>query len=292
MTKAPEMFDSQASFADITLTVDPIDRKRSDGSDNVMAMFHEEQPVWWEFARPYIDKAVSQTNGEIDLLDVGTGSGVLAILTAKHTSAKNIVAVDKSARAIAQAKKNATQNGVQFKLQNEFYNMNSAPYHSCKVIAMNAPYHLYPAGVEMMIPQHARGGIDGQQVFREELAIANYHLASGGIIAFHQMCLGRDGQPEFVRYIPHLVKGVSLAYTNIFPAMKTREFLQSVYGKRFSEYQRETAHAFPELYFCDGIIRRDGKGGVQEIAHHIDLKKRSWQDRIKLHREIAKHGGE
>lgn len=286
----PSMFDAEAKFAGITLAVDPIDRKRTEGSDNVMAMFHEEQPFMWEFVKNELKGAIDRVPGTVDFLDVGTGSGVWSILVAKNLGAEHVVAIDKSPRAIVEAAKNARRNDVSFALQEEFYNMSSAKYRSCKSIGIYAPYHLYPAELEMAIPQHARGGVDGQQIFREELMVANYHLATGGSIVFNQMCLGRNGRPEFAEYIPHILEDVSLEYTNIFPPMDTAEFLRGVYGDECQEYQAETARKYPELYYCDGIIRRDGKGEVSEAAHRIDLKGRTWQDRIDLHHQIALHG--
>jgi len=289
-TKEPSMFDEEASFAGITIAVDPINRKRTEGDDNVMAMFYEEQPFMWEFVKNDIALAIQNAQGVIDFLDVGTGSGVWAILVCKNLNAKNVVAIDKSPRAIKEAQKNADRNGVSFKIQEEFYNMNSAPYRSAKSIGLYPPYHLYPKELEMDIPQHARGGVDGQQIFREQLCVANYHLAVNGSIVFNQMCLGRNGKPRFVEYIPHLLEEVSLRYTNIFPPMRTDEFLKGVYGEKLADYQKEISQKYPELYYCDGVITRDGQNKVEEVTHSVDLKGRTWQDRIELHREIGLHG--
>jgi SAM-dependent methyltransferase len=286
----PSMFDAEVNFANITLLVDPIDRTRTEVSDNVMAMFYEEQPFMWEFVKDDISKAIKTSKGDIDFLDVGTGSGVWSILVAKNLGAQKIIAIDKSRRAIEEAKKNAERNNVLFSLQEEFYNMNSVPYRSVKSIGIYAPYHLYPKEMEMKIPQHARGGIDGQQIFREQLCTANYHLADEGSIVFNQMCLGRNGIPEFVQYIPHLLEDVSLKYTNIFPPMRTDEFLKGIYGDAAKDYQEKISKKYPELYYCDGVITRDSKCTIEEVAHDIDLKGRSWADRIELHRQIALHG--
>lgn len=284
------MFDKKASFAGIKICVDPINRKRTEKSDNVMAMFYEEQPFMWEFVKNEIKKVIHECKGEVDFLDVGTGSGVWSILAAKNTKAKNILAIDKSQRAVEWAKKNARENKVSFLVRNEFYNISSAPYESCKVIGIYAPYHLYPKEIEMNIPQHARGGVDGQQVFKEQLITANYHLSKGGIIVFNQMCLGRKGKPEFTRYIPNFVEKASLEYTNIFPPIKTKDFLNKVYDGKLKKYVEEISKKYPELYYCDGVIKKDGKGRIKEVRHEINLRGRTWEDRIRLHREIGRHG--
>jgi len=287
---APGMFDGEATFAGITVKVDPINRPRTDGSDNVMAIFEEEQPFMWEFVKADIRAAIKDSMGTIDFLDVGTGSGVWSILVGKNTEAKNIVAIDKSPKAIVEAKANAERNGVTFKLREEFYNMNSAPYHSAKAIGIYAPYHLYPVEIEMKMPQHARGGVDGQQIFKEELTTANYHLARNGVIVFNQMCLGKEGKPSFAEYIPQIIEDSSLSYTNILPPIRTVEFMKRVYRNEFPFYQEWISTLFPELYYCDGIIRRDGRRKVEVVPHSIDLKGRTWDDRLDLHRQVALHG--
>ena len=285
----PSMFDVKSKFGGVVVYTDPVNRERTDSSDNVMSLLQEEQVFWWEFSKGSIAWAINTVKAEIDFLDVGTGSGVFSLLVARNTNAKNIRAIDKSARAIEVSKRNAHINDLNIDFRQEPYNEHTAARRSCKVIGFNPPYHLYPSEIEDKMPQHARGGTDGQGVFKEQLAIADHHLADGGIIAFNQMCLGRNGAPEFARYIPELVKETSLAYTNILPPMATGEFLRGVYGEAFREYQAETAGAFPELYYCNGIISRDNGGKVVVIKHTVPLQGRTWTDRIELHRQVALH---
>lgn len=285
----PNMYDELVEFSDIKLKVDPITRKRSNDSDNVMAVFWEEQPFTWQFVQPYVKEALEKSSGEIDFLDVGTGSGVFGILMAKHLHA-SVIALDKSSRAIEQAKNNAALNGVSLDLRHELYTVDSVSAHSVKVIGLYPPYHLYPAEIEQSIPQHARGGSDGQDEFKNQLGTASHHLATDGIIFFNQMCLGNDEGPAFTHYIPELIDGnPSVLYTNVFPPMSTKEFLQGVYGDKHSDYVEKTSQEFPVVYYNVGIIRKDGRGEIKEVQHSIDLKGRTWDDRVKLHYEIAQH---
>lgn len=289
MSKVPGMYDTLSEIDGVVVECSAINEKRTDEEDTVFVILDEEQGGLWRCTKRHVLAVLKSVAGSIDCLDVGCGSGIFGILVGKHGKTDKIVSIDVSRRAIEFTKRNATRNGVRLTTRHEFYNLNSAPYRSCKVIGINAPYH--PGPVQEKLPQHARGGVDGQQVFREELVVADYHLAEGGIIAFHQMCLGREGQPEFVRCIPHLVREASLTYTNVLPPTSTAQFLRAVYGSRFRGYQRETAKAFPELYLCNGIIRRDGRSGkITRADHNLDLRGRTWQDRFALHREIAKHG--
>lgn len=285
----PTMFDDHVQFAGIELEVDPIDRERTEDSDNAMAIFYEEQPFMWEFLKGEIQSTIESVDGSIDFLDVGTGSGIWALLVNENTPADNIVAIDKSKRAVKKARSNRNRNGASFEVKKEFYNTFSAPHRSSKVIGLYPPYHLYPQEISEDIPQHARGGITGQQIFKEQLVVMNYHLADDGIIVFNQMCLGGN-RPAYIDYIPELIEGASVHYTNIFPPMDTAEFLSGVYKDRFIEWQKRVSELYPRVFYTTGWIRRDGKGGVEEVDHDINLHGRSWEDRIKLHREIAKHG--
>lgn len=288
--KTPNMYADTAAFEGITLRVDPINRERSEGSDNAMAMFHEEQPLTWHVSKPFMETAFEQSKGVVDFLDVGTGSGVFGILVSKHFQGKNVVALDKSPRAIEMAKANSKANGVEFELKLGFYNINSIPRASAKVIGLYPPYHLYPDSQAEKIPQHARGGSDGQGEFKSQLVISDYLLADEGIIFFNQMCLGGENGPDFLEYIPKLVEGASVEYTNVFPRISTREFLRGVYGDQCSEYVGKTSEKNPWLYYCVGIVRKDGKGTATEFAHDFDLQGRTWADRILLHKELAQMG--
>jgi len=285
MKKTPTMFDTDVSFEGITLNVDSIDKP---GTGLIMPIFQEEQPFTWEFSLPYIREAISESEGSVDFLDVGTGCGVFGILMNRILDA-NVLAIDRNPLAIERARSNAKANGCHLILKNEIYGVSTVPTKSAKVIGIYPPYHLYPEEVGSMIPFHARGGSDGQAEFKNQLTIANHHLASNGVLFFNQMCLGTKKGPAFLDYVPELMKECSLTYTNVLEPIDTREFLTGVYGKRHPEYVERTAKESPMLYYCVGIIGRDGTSTTVQIAHDINLHGRSWNDRIQLHREIANH---
>lgn len=289
-TTDPKMFDSFVEVEGVKLNVDPINRKRTEGKDNVMAIFWEEQPFTWQFIQPYVKEALAKSDGQTDFLDVGTGSGIFGILMAKHHNA-SVIAIDKSDRAIEIAQKNVKLNAVgSIKFQHQLYSVDSVPENSVKVIGLYPPYHLYPEAIANRIPQHARGGSDGQQEFINQLKISTHHLAEDGIIFFNQMCLGDENGPRFLQYISEFIKeSPSIIYTNVFSPVDTRMFLKGVYGGRHTDYIEKTAQEYPVLYYTVGIIKKDGKGEIKEVAHNIDLHGRSWEDRIVLHHEIADH---
>jgi SAM-dependent methyltransferase len=288
-TTNPTMYDDFVELDGIRLRVDRLDRERTDNDDNVMAIFYEEQPFTWQFVQPYLRDALTESAGEIDFLDVGCGSGIFSLLMAKHYNAK-VIAIDKSNRAIDFAGKNAILNDLEFQIQHELYNVCSAPKEGSKIIGLYPPYHIYPEFIKEKIPQHARGGSNGQEEFKNQLAIASNHLAENGIIFFNQMCLGDESGPDLLDYIPKLVvDNPSVIYTNVLPPIETKEFLEGVYRGDHRYFVDKVSSENPWVHYTVGIVKRDRKGEVIHVKHDIDLKGRSWEDRIKLHREIALH---
>lgn len=286
------MYDEQVSIFGITLAVDAINRKRTDDSDNVIPIIWEEQPITWLFAQPHIKRALTESQGDIDFLDVGTGSGVFGILMAKHYSAR-VLAIDISQRAISFATTNAINNGIDWELRLEEYAGKTAPRKSAKIIGLNAPFHIYPSNVSKEIPQHARGGCEGYERFYDQIRIATLHLALQGIIFFVQMCVGDEIGPKYVKDANALLSGLDgyqFHWSNILPRIDTWDFLTDVYGLKHKKFVYEMASEYPFTYFTMGIIQSTNSGRtIKEVAHNLDLRGRSWKDRIALHREIAEH---
>jgi len=78
----------------------------------------------------------------LDIVDVGTGSGVLAVCAAKYVSGARIVAIDLSTAALAVARRNAEKHGaadrVQFIESNLFANVPADAQFD--VVVSNPPY--------------------------------------------------------------------------------------------------------------------------------------------------------
>ncbi len=75
-----------------------------------------------------------------NILDIGTGSGCIAVAIAKHLPKANVFAIDISQKAIAIAAKNATFNNVKIDFQNK--NILEATHlpNNYDVIISNPPY--------------------------------------------------------------------------------------------------------------------------------------------------------
>lgn len=122
------------------------------------------------------------------ILDIGTGSGCLAVAVAKHHKRAQVIAVDISAEALTVASRNAAKHGVAERIrfvQGDLF----APLSSERFdfILSNPPYiphddiaKLAP-GVRDYEPHQALdGGADGFAVFDRLIAEAPAHLKSNG----------------------------------------------------------------------------------------------------------------
>ncbi|MEI6649812.1 MAG: methyltransferase [Candidatus Moraniibacteriota bacterium] len=287
------MFEEKMTIDGVTVKCDRIDAA---GIELIMPGFPEEQPITWAFAKPYIARLL-ESDPKMRFVDVGTGSGIFACLVGKHFPKTEIDAVDINKRAIEFTCQNAVTNGIRVNPICGRYSREQFRSHSVNLIAVNAPYHPHPSEVGRFIPFHANAGEDGQEVFREQLSVAGYHLAKDGLIFFNQMATGDTDGPDFLHYIPGLMKAkMSVEWANIFPPIDTLSFLQGVYGERFGSWVRMMAAQKPFLYYTVGIIRNDGKGVIRCLDGQFgkgginDARlTRSWGSRIALHHEIANH---
>ncbi len=125
-----------------------------------------------------------------EILDLGTGSGVLAVTLAKLRTRARVTAIDASVAAIEVARKNAARHGVDVRfLQGHWY----APLDTVRfdLIVANPPYiaagdpHLERGGLPFE-PRSAltdgRHGGDGLACLHEIIAGAPGHLRPGGIL--------------------------------------------------------------------------------------------------------------
>jgi release factor glutamine methyltransferase len=125
------------------------------------------------------------------IVDIGTGSGNLAIAVAKHLAGARVMAIDKSADALALAGKNAARHEVQERvrfLQGDLF----APLagdEKFDFVLSNPPYIPsadipgLPIGVRNFEPHLALdGGADGFAVFDRLVTEASGRLVEGGYL--------------------------------------------------------------------------------------------------------------
>jgi len=259
--------------------------------DNVMNLSPGEHLSTWELVGKKIIKSVKKSRHPIDLIDVGTGSGFWAILVADALKDEKkeykILAIDKVKRCINKCKKNAKKAKVELKTYHSKYRKRVAKKSSAENIFMNPPYHIYPNEMHERIPHHARGGSLGQEVFKKWITASEYHLASGGSVYFHHMCLGND-RPNYVKLTKDRMSGdPSIYYTNILPPIESDYFLTEVYGSIFPSFIDEVTDNFEFLFYTSGLIVRDNMGAVKRLDADSDIRDlTSWKERVKLHKKI------
>jgi release factor glutamine methyltransferase len=123
------------------------------------------------------------------ILDVGTGSGCLAIALATEFPGASIIATDISGPALTVARRNAARHGVEGRVQFVETDMLTGVEAQASIIVSNPPY--VNAGDEpALMPEVGKyephvalfGGRDGLDAFRRLLPMAAACLAPGGVL--------------------------------------------------------------------------------------------------------------
>jgi release factor glutamine methyltransferase len=148
------------------------------------------------------------TGAGLQIADIGTGSGCIAIALAKELPAANFLATDVSPEALAVAQRNAHRHGVASRIRflesNLLEGLRSplATRHSLlsfDLIASNPPYigrreaPSLPREVREHEPAAALfGGEEGYELYAPLIAQAPQHLKPGGIVVIE---LGHNSLP-------------------------------------------------------------------------------------------------
>jgi release factor glutamine methyltransferase len=146
--------------------------------------------------------AALQPRGALRVLDVGTGSGAIAIALAKRLPDAEVAASDVSAAALAVARDNAERLGARVRFVESDLLAAFADGPQFDVIGANPPYvpHTDGAMLQAEVRDHEPhvalfGGTDGLDVYRRLIPQARAALRAGGLLA---MELG-FGQQEPLR---------------------------------------------------------------------------------------------
>jgi release factor glutamine methyltransferase len=148
-----------------------------------------------------VDIALERVDADraYSVLDLGTGSGCVAIAIAQHRPRARVVAVDRSAAALAVARENSARHGTSNLelLQSDWFAALGAQRFD--LIVANPPYiaardpHLQRGDLVAEPVEALVAGPDGLECIRAIVAAAPHHLNSGGSLAFEH---GYDQAPR------------------------------------------------------------------------------------------------
>ncbi len=125
------------------------------------------------------------------ILDIGTGSGILAVTMAAELPGASVVATDISPEALAVASENAVRSGVDGRIEFRCCSMTTGVTGKFDILLCNPPYvltsFLNGPDVQPELAYEPRaaldGGEDGMLVYGELLARLSCRFAEGGMAA-------------------------------------------------------------------------------------------------------------
>jgi release factor glutamine methyltransferase len=127
----------------------------------------------------------------LSICDIGTGSGIIAIVLAKELPLARIVATDLSAEALSVARRNATFHGVSGRVEFRQADVFADIAGDFDIICSNPPYiaddryEMLPEGIRNFEPRGAlAAGADGLDIYRKMVEEAKKHLKKGGRLFF------------------------------------------------------------------------------------------------------------
>jgi len=153
-----------------------------------------------------VDLALERNPSSV--VDVGTGSGCIAISLALHLTNAQITAIDVSAAAVAVAQSNAERHGVGDRVELMVGDILSPRPGPAEMIISNPPYVLtseipaLPVSIRDHEPLIALdGGVDGLMVIRRLMNQAPAVLESGGCLLIEISPSQRDSASHLARTV-------------------------------------------------------------------------------------------
>lgn len=138
------------------------------------------------------------------MLDVGTGSGVIALSLAKRFPLAELHAVDLSEEALTLARENAARLGLADRVQFSQGHLLDSATGTFDLIVANLPYVASSEAAQLAPelqhepPIALYAGAAGETLIRELIATAPPHLQSGGLLALE---IGHDQSIALARFL-------------------------------------------------------------------------------------------
>ncbi len=165
-------------------------------------------------------KELAHISDEIHIMDIGTGSGCIAVSLAHYCPQCRVTAVDISPDALAVAGENSerlgTSDRVEFVRSNLFEELRNKPELICRfeIIVSNPPYIRKADIRELQIevreyePMGALdGGWDGLEFYRAITEGSSGFLKKGGLLAFE---VGYDQAADVAEIMRHTFKDIRI----------------------------------------------------------------------------------
>ena len=219
-------------------------------------------------AQAAIDFVKYSKRKPVDILDIGTGSGNIAVALAKHLTNSNVVAVDISREALEVALDNACRHIVEKKIRfiqsDIFSNLHEAAENQkFDIIVSNPPYirtedlKRLPLDVQKEPKIALDGGYDGLDFYRRIIRESPRYLKIGGMLFLE---FG-NGQADKIKEMmePH-------ALTCVVPVSSRFHF----WWNRVWAKSRSEDHSSPLLQVgssVGGINCLNGCSGGQKSAY-------------------------
>lgn len=152
-------------------------------------------------------------NAAVDIIDVGTGSGILAVCAAKHVPSAHVTAVDVSPTALAVARRNAEKHGLAERIEFiESRLFDSVPADArFDYVLSNPPYVKttemadLPVDVRDHEPHAAlHAGEQGTEVIEPLVQQAAERLKPGGLLLVEVSPMIAESVEQIVRACPTL----------------------------------------------------------------------------------------
>jgi SAM-dependent methyltransferase len=264
---------------------------------SVFGMWHDEQFITHTFSQAIvmetIKKAVAK-NGKVTTLDIGSGSGISAIIMQRYTESLEIpnyqnTGIDLNARAIDFGRRNISLNNLQaIDWKNEVYNIDSAALKSSNIIHLNSPYNPRPKELAKFSTRFADGwSEDGTLNFKNQVSLAYKHLAANGIMVINMMspdAIGNANKPLSVEYIQSIDPTMSIEVLEIYEPFSAGEFLEASFAdllqdirtadpkkvKQFNQFKDKISAKNNRFHYNVLVVKNDGKGDykVHKSSEH------------------------
>jgi release factor glutamine methyltransferase len=131
---------------------------------------------------------ISSTTAKI--LDLGTGSGALAVTMAKEISECKVSALDIDAKALSIAKENAVRHGVADQIEFICADIKQSDWLGCFSMILSNPPYIKSEDIEKIMPEVRNyeprkaldGGVTGLDFYRSIIPIAVNRLEENGFL--------------------------------------------------------------------------------------------------------------